>query len=334
MSKKGRDKAFNNNTFNDVYSDPFAGFSVDGLEKVKKGTFMDKNAVSDYEMDEIITTMMDRVLPPMKFDNNDTGSVLKHTIDPAELFSEFSVAIEFGRYKIPDAHKHITILHQIPDDSIHYKQLFQWSKLNEVMESFFLPIHYQIYCKREYNDNILSSTENNNNNNNNSDQTVPNIRNINQVDVRMKEFQDKIIASHFVKKYLLSRELLRCIEHGSIDVTLHKLILHKNIGMFLFQWSEPTPFSFVMGFTLDYADPRVNHFLSSKFIHLSRKELVEWNEPTEDEKKRLESSEWMEDDQVSSDKALDLYILNMSLLKKELQSTFISYITLAYIRRD
>ena len=337
MSKKRSTNAFGggikSRKFDDNYSDAFAGFDPSGLEKIKKGTFMDKKAVTDEEMDSILTTMMDRVLPPIKFDGN-SNSVLKHMIDEFELFSEFNVALKFGQCAFDNIHKYITILHQIPDDSIYYKKLFQWSKFGEVMENFFMAIHYQIYSKREYNSDIVTSHSNNNNNNDNTTDIIPNLRNINQVDVRMKEFQDKIITSHFNKKFLLPRELLRCIEHGSIDVTLQKLILHENIAMFLFQWSEPTPFSFVLGFTIDFADPRIRYFLSSKYIHLSRKELVEWNEPNGEEKKKLDSIVWVEDDQVTCDTALNLYILNMSLLKKDLQSTFISYITLAYIRRD
>jgi len=89
-----------------------------------------------------------------------------------------------------------------------------------------------------------------------------------------------------------------------------------------------------LGFTIDFADPRIRYFLASKYIHLSRKELVEWNEPNEEEKKKLDSIVWMEDDQVTCENALNMYILNMSFLKKDLQSTFISYITLAYIIRD
>ncbi len=333
------------NVFNDAYSDPFRGFDPSGLEKIKKGTFMDEKAVTNDEMDEIKTAFMNHLLPPIKFDGNNT-TVLKHTIDPNELYDEFVVALKFGQCGFENTHKQITILHQIPDDSTYYKKLFQWSKYGEVMENFFMAIHYQIYCKREYNPILIenqhnnNSNNNNNNNNNNSDDgttntnLIANLRNINQVDVRMKEFQDNIIASHFNKRYLLPRELLRCIEHGSIDVTLQKLILHQSIAMFLFQWSEPTPYSFVLGFTIDFDDARVTHFLSSKVIHLSRKELVEWNEPSGDEKKKLESIEWVENDVVTTDNALDLYVLNMSILRKSLQSTFISYITLAYVRRD
>lgn len=300
---------------------------------------MDKNAITDNEMDDIIIHMMNHVTAPMKFseDDNKLGAAL---VDQLLLYKEFVIVREFAKQRAKNTHKLVTILHQIEKGSTYYTELFQWKKMGDVMNVFFMPIHYQIYCNRtpppEYTplrNNTTTTTTND------DDNSVPQQRVTNSfgVDKKMRELQNKIIISHFNRSFLRPRDLLGCIEHGILDVTLSKIIIHLEIIMFLFQWSEPTPFVFVLGFSIQYTDERLYRFINEKFIELSRKDLVEWVEPTEEEKEKLDTmivEEGDDESHVNSEKAFDAYGLKMTLLRRELQSSFISYISLAYVRRD
>lgn len=335
--------------------DNFANYNEHQLRRMKATSpwFNDK-LISDEQLEEMEMRLLEKATKPIRLGGgggrrDDEAAAGEHRvllgeirIDPVRLFNEVATVVEASKRGQRGLARSAVLLHGIERGGVDHRALCQWSKLNETIDPFVQPIHYMIYTSQ------TTRREEQQQQSERVDQSTL--------------LQNTLVASHFDPRVakLDARHLVDQLEK-QLDVSLSRVLLHRSLAVFLFEWFEAMPFCLLVACRLifddehavtaaskkkkkrrndeDYDDEgeeeTIGDFLESHTTVLSREEVLMFYDMTAlEENDREKKKKVYRSEKQSGVEQLALDERQKREIKLVLRNTLVSYVTMGYARRD
>lgn len=336
--------------------DNFANYNEHQLRAMQaRSPWFNDKLIRDDELEEMEMRLLEKATKPIRLKGGGGGGdkdgehrVLGEIrVDPARLFEEVVVVDAKrggGDKRERGLARSVVLLHGIERGGVDHRALCQWSKLNETIDPFFQAIHYLIYTTTT---KPLSL-----------DDHQP-VKSNDQATL----LQNVLVASHFDPR-IAKLDVRRFVDQleKQLDVSLTRALLHRSLGVFLFEWFDAMPFCLMVACRLVFDDEHarterkvrrrrrkteeeeegevetIGDFLESHTTMLSREEVLMFYDATAleedrvDEKKKVYRRNTQEKEAVVEQLALDER--QTREIKLVLRNTLVSYITVGYAKRD
>ena len=270
---------------------------------------------------------------------HEVADPLAQCLDIGIFYAEIKTRCEKG-HKVP-------LLHQCGNKNRgDYKRLYQWHKFSDTTETFIKPIQYYVLTKKRIAPRTTMDTHSPF-----ATLVTPNPLAINNKEL-LSAVQDKLIESHQTPLSLTTHELVEPLERV-LDANLARVIIVREMAFFLFEWSDPMPFVFIMAFTFYFSDTEAERFARRTIVTLHRKDIMTFDDDEEEEEegtamKTEQPGFHLLDQEDEEEEAEVLEISKMQRIastdldkERELQpfiqsvkASRISYLTSAYMKRD
>lgn len=249
--------------------DSFGGMSDKEMKELRRATpwlkpgYMDAKAMND-----IVGKISEKKGRSIKLssytgDEAELDSLAK-TLDTLVLYEEVRTRCLNSK---PNDRSHL--IHQAPQkNALDQTRLFEWHNFIEIILPFISTIEYRVKNKKR--DDVSHH----------STSLV-----LSNKDIRVV-VQDKLVESHFDDSLFTAPELIEPIER-TLNASLIKVVIFREISLFFFEWEDPMPFVFVIAFRIILTDRADKQLVQETVVTLHRKDVMDFTDE-EDEKKREE----------------------------------------------